>query len=197
MVRVLSGNSLQKLPRGDTAINTNALSVEGFNVILKRELIELMSLSGATSFILNHVSAFPGVESVTPKHNLIAVRFTAALHLEEFVKELLNSGLRMSTDGMFEDFAIVHGTHGLAMPCDWLEFRHDEEGGRIWEVFDIVGSEPEPSNPEEHDDMEWVTGLGHGFMLSRNDDHDVWLDFSTGRTVVSLKPRQELAALLS
>ena len=165
----------------DTPINANALSIEGFNVILKRELIELASMSGATSFILDHVSTFAGVESVTPKYNLIAVRFSSAQHLEEFVKSLIESGLRMSSDGVFEDFAIVHGTHGLAMACDWLEF----EDGRIREIYEAA----EPDLDEELRDMEWVTGRGHGFMVSRNGDEDVWLDFSTGRTVVSLKPR--------
>src|SRR5512138_274335 len=102
---------------------------------MRRELIELTSMSGATSYILNHVSSFPGVETVTPKLNLIAIRFSSASYLEDFVKALLESGLRMSRDEVFEDFAIVHGTYGLAMPCDWLEFRHDENGGCVWETL--------------------------------------------------------------
>lgn len=185
---------MQNTSDRDTTINANALSVEGFNVVLKRELVELTSISGATSFILNHVSNHAGVTAVTPKQNLIAVRFDSASHLEEFVKSLIEGGLRMSVDGVFEDFAIVHGTHGLAMPCDWLEFRYDADGGKIREVYETA--ESTPSTEEDLNDMEWITGLGHGFMVSRNDDQDVWLDFTTGRTVVSLKPKPELASIL-
>lgn len=30
------------------------------------------------------------------------------------------------------------------------------------------------------DESGWITELGHGFMLSREEDYDVWLDFNTG-----------------
>jgi hypothetical protein len=29
--------------------------------------------------------------------------------------------------------------------------------------------------------------MGHGFITSREDDYDVWLDFSSGNTIVCLK----------
>lgn len=172
------------------------MSIVSFNVILKRDLLELASLSGATLFIRDHVESFPGVESVTANGDLIAVRFSSASQLEEFVKMLLSSGLDLTNNGSFEDFAIVHGTHGFAMPCDWLEFHREDEGGIVWPTQ--YEMEPESVLPDIHEsaeEMAWITGLGHGFMVSREADREVWLDFTTGRTVVKLKPlNEDLAA---
>lgn len=168
-------------------------------MILKRDLLELASLSGATLFIRDHVEIFPGVEAVTANGDLIAVRFSSASQLEEFVKMLLSSGLDLTNNGSFEDFAIVHGTHGFAMPCDWLEFHREDEGGIVWPASWEM--EPESVLPDIHEsaeEMAWITGLGHGFMVSREDDREVWLDFTTGRTVVNLKPKsEELTASIS
>lgn len=161
-------------------------------MILKRELLELASLSGAALFIRDHVESFPGVESVTANGDLIAVRFSSASQLEDFVKMLLRSGLDLSRNGVFEDFAIVHGTHGFAMPCDWLEFHREDENGMVWPTSDEPDIDPILLDVQESaEEMAWITGLGHGFMVSREDDREVWLDFTTGRTVVNLKPKSE------
>jgi hypothetical protein len=170
-------------------INAKALSIVSFNVILKRELLDLASLSGATLFIRDHVESFPGVDSVTANGDLIAVRFASASELEEFVKMLVRSGLELTSNGSFEDFAIVHGTHGFAMPCDWLEFHREDEGGIVWPIqYEMQPESVLPDIHEPAEEMSWITGLGHGFMVSREDDHEVWLDFTTGRTVIELRP---------
>ena len=36
-------------------------------------------------------------------------------------------------------------------------------------------------------DVEWIDQMGNGFVLESGDDYNVWLDFDSGRTVVSLK----------
>lgn len=102
----------------------------------------------------------------------------------------------MTRDGKFSDFAIVHGKHGLPMPCDWLEYSADGDGAMIRlkpenDVFDVSFAGHGYEGPS------WIAARGHGFILSQEDDYDVWLDFTTGGTVVSLRRPELLSPIQS
>lgn len=174
-------------PRGGIAKLLNALRIESFNVVLKRDFFDLVVDEGATAFVRDKLTRYRGVVSVSTGEGIIAVQFSDPSRLESLVKALIDHGFTMTVDGKFEDFALVHGRHGLSMPCDWLGFRSDEEGGMVWLRTSIPEQPSAFSDVYDWDSMGWITERGHGFMLSRDDHSDVWLDFHSGRTIVSLK----------
>lgn len=116
--------------------------------------------------------------------------------LEEVVKYFLARGLNMTRDGAFEDFAIVHGTHGIPMPCTWLDYQRDGDGA-------TVSLKPERNflefgwSDSGYEGPGWMAARGHGFVLSQEKDYDVWIDFTTGGTVVSLRRPEPLSAMRS
>lgn len=145
-----------------------------------------MAAQGVTSLNVQTLGEYPGVTSVATGDGIIAIQFENATCLESMVRHLLNDAFDMTRDGNFEDFALIHGTHGLPMPCDWLGFRSGENGGTIW-LKSHVPEESILGDVYSWDSTNWITERGHGFMLSRDEYSDVWLDFNSGRTIVSLK----------
>ncbi len=99
---------------------------------------------------------------------------------------LLAKGLNMTRDGAFEDFAIVHGTHGIPLPCRWLDYRPDANGALI--RFKTESDPLDLSVIESgYEGPGWIAARGHGFMIAQEDDYDVWVDFTTGGTIISLR----------
>src|SRR5688572_23236408 len=129
--------------------------------------------------------AFGGKVLGSDEH-IMVVQLDSPERLEAVSRNLIKCGLRMTRDGKFEDFAIVHGTHGPGMPCDWLHFQATAEGGEVTfrrECEYVAGLEDFAS----YEAPDWIDQVGHGFMLASEGEYDVWLDFATGRTIVSLK----------
>ena len=127
---------------------------------------------------------FPEIEGFG-NEELIVMPCNSHWLVEDLTEYLLRLGLRMTDDERFADFAIVHGKYGLSMPCSWLhcvrdgdvatvEFKPEDEFLNL----DLAGYGYEAEG--------WIHSRGHGFVLSRNDDYDTWLDFVTGQTVVTL-----------
>jgi hypothetical protein len=117
--------------------------------------------------------------------DLVVMQCKQHTQLEELVKHLLARGLNMIRNGAFDDFAIVHGTHGLVMPCPWLDFRPGEKGTvRFRSADDLLNLS---SAEHRYEGPGWIASRGFGFMISQEPDHDVWLDFNTGGTVVTLR----------
>jgi hypothetical protein len=118
--------------------------------------------------------------------DLIVMECQSHTDLENVVAYLLSKGLSMTSDGAFDDFAIVHGTHGFSMRCRWLDYKTDADGATI--RFK-TGADPLDLSLAEtgYEGPGWITARGHGFMISQRDDFDVWVDFNTGGTIVSLR----------
>ncbi len=179
-----------------------SLAIYGFNIVLKRESLDLAINGGSESFIRRVAEPRHGAEWVSSDDHLVAVRFSLPLLLEYLVKNLLRAGLQMSKNGAFADFAIVHAQHGLTMPCDWLEYERLDEKADLWRKgtvrepscfvpfdtdmvpFDAAVLSDSPSCAERG----WVTQVGRGFVLSRETDYHAWLDFDTGRVIVNFLP---------
>lgn len=132
-------------------------------------------------------SHFPGVAAVESNTDLIVVQFIDTSCMDSFVRQMILYGFTMTTDDKFEDFALVHASHELPMPCDWLIIRREDEGTSIWLKPEWVDPSPLLTTVGENAPPAWGTPMGHGFMLAREKDYDVWLDFNSGRTVVCLK----------
>ena len=153
------------------------LRLAAYRPIRKRDMDTFMEITATLAL---------GGKVLGSDTQLMVVQLDSPERLEAVSRNLIKCGLRMTRDGEFEDFAIVHGTRGLAMPCDWLHFRSAAEGGEV--TFRkgcayVAGLEDFAS----YDVPVWIDQLGHGFMLASEDEYDVWLDFGTGRTIVMLK----------
>ena len=116
--------------------------------------------------------------------------------LEDLVEYLLRRGLTMTRDGAFADFAIVHGTHGVPMPCAWLDYRRDGDTAtiRLKPEIDFLEFDWSESG---YEGPGWIAARGHGFIVSQEEDYDVWVDFTTGGTVVSLRRPLHLSSMQS
>lgn len=106
--------------------------------------------------------------------------------LEAVVRQLIEHGLKLTENGKFADFAIVHGTHGLALDCDWLTFEHTEAGGQVsfrkpCEYIEGLADYTATAS------WAWIDQVGHGFLVSSDKEHEAWIDFASGRMIVSLK----------
>ncbi len=118
----------------------------------------------------------------------MVVQVDTPARLEAITRQLIACGLRMTDNGRFADFALAHGTHGLSMPCDWLHMEHSEKGAEIsfrtrWQYLKGL-----KNFATDYYGTAWIDQVGAGFMLASNDDHEAWLDFNSGRTVVNFKP---------
>jgi hypothetical protein len=179
-----------------------SLMLYGFNVVLQRESLDRAIKGGSASFIERVMEPRHGAVSVTSDHYLVAVRFSVVYLLEILAANLLRHGLTMSADGKFADFAIVHAEHGLKMPCDWLEYDRNGNHAVVW----MKGKERDPAcfvaedpttatvdrnalrDSEALHESYWLTQIGHGFVLTREDGYNEWLDFNSGRVIVNFLP---------
>jgi hypothetical protein len=179
-----------------------SLMLYGFNVVLQRKALDRVIKGGSASFIKRVMEPRHGAVSVTSDNYLVAVRFSTICMLEILAANLLRHGLTMSADGKFADFAIVHAEHGLRMPCDWLEYDRNGNRALAWmkgkerDPACFVAEDPEATmtNRDALRDSEslqegyWLTQIGHGFLLNREDGYNEWLDFNTGRVIVNFLP---------
>jgi hypothetical protein len=182
--------------------NLMSLMLYGFNVVLKKEALDRVINGGSASFIKRVMEPCHGAISVTSDDYLVAVRFTVPYLLDILVKNLLRHNLTMSADGKFADFAIVHAEHGLSMPCDWLEYDCSGTRAVVWlkgkprDPACFVAEDPDVESLDRNalGDSEalsesfWLTQIGHGFVLTREDGYNEWLDFNTGRVIVNFLP---------
>lgn len=129
---------------------------------------------------------FPDVRGCG-NEDLVVMECENHTELERVAGYLICRGLNMARNGAFEDFAIVHGTRGIPLPCDWLEYRLDAEGSTVRFISDHQRLDLGAAG-NGYDGPGWMPARGHGFVISQQDDYDVWLDFETGGTVVSLRP---------
>jgi hypothetical protein len=88
------------IPLLDTALLTNAPGEPRVGRQIQAEI--------ASSDRIDVIMAFIRRTGIAPLRD--------DLKRHELVKYLLARGLNMTRDGRFEDFAIVHGTHGIPMP---------------------------------------------------------------------------------
>jgi hypothetical protein len=179
-----------------------SLMLYGFNVVLKKEALDHVIKGGSASFIKRVMEPRHGAISVTSDDYLVAVRFSVPYLLDILVKNLLRHNLVMSADGKFTDFAIVHAEHGLCMPCDWLEYDRSGTRAVVWlkgkprEPACFVAEDPDVESldrdalcdSEALSESFWLTQIGHGFVLTREDGYNEWLDFNTGRVIVNFLP---------
>ena len=179
-----------------------SLMLYGFNVVLQRKSLDRVIKGGSASFIKRVMEPKHGAVSVTSDDHLVAVRFLVPWLLEILVRNLLRHNLAMSADGKFADFAIVHAAHGPSMPCEWLEYEHAGTRAIVWmkgkprdpacfvpedTESDALGSDV-LGDSEALMETAWLTQIGHGFVLTREDGYNEWLDFNTGRVIVNFLP---------
>lgn len=128
------------------------------------------------------ILAFGG-KALGANEDIVVVQYDSAKRLEAVVGQLVLRDLQMTENSKFCDFAIVHGTRGLALDCEWLHF----EPGEIAFRTECQYVENLEDFATEYYPAGWVEQMGHGFMLKSGGECEVWLDFNTGRTIVSLK----------
>jgi hypothetical protein len=128
-----------------------------------------------------------GTRTLGANESVLVVQADSPERLEAVAGWLIKRGLRLTENGRFADFALVHGDHGLSLECDWLTFIRNPDGGEV--VFRPPCRYVEGLDDfvVESRDVDWIDQVGHGFMLNSSEEYDVWLDFSSGRTIVSLK----------
>lgn len=164
---------------------TKSLNIESFNVIARRKALHRVWKENFVPLIASIFVKFPDVRGFG-NDDLVAMQCENHTELEEVVKYLLSRGLTMTRDGAFADFAIAHGTHGVALPCAWLEYQNEGDTA-------TVSLRPERDflafdwSDTGYEGPGWLAARGKGFIVSQEDDYDVWVDFSTGGTVVSLR----------
>lgn len=163
------------------------LKVESWCIVLRLDAYRPIRKRDLETFVEISATLALGGRVAGSNKNIMVVQLDSPTRLEAVSRHLIKCGLRMTENGRFADFAIVHGRHGLAMPCDWIHFSRTEEAGEVSfrkeceyidGLEDFAGDYHAPA---------WIDQVGHGFMLASEEDYDVWLDFATGRTLVSLK----------
>jgi len=110
--------------QGGPATTSEILKIESFNVIARRKALHRAWRDNFVPLVASIFVEFPDVHGFG-NEDLVVMQCENHTELEELVKYLLSRGLNMTRDGAFEDFAIVHGTHGIPMPCAWLEYQRD------------------------------------------------------------------------
>jgi hypothetical protein len=160
------------------------LKVDSWCIVVRQDAIRRAHQAKNDTFPEIVITLAWSGKVLSSNKELLVVQFDSAERVEAVAKFLLSLDLQMTRDGKFCDYAIVHGTHGLALECDWLHFTPGEVAFRtpshwVQNLGDFTA--------EGHHWL-WIDQIGHGFLLESNDEHQVWLDFSTGRTVVNLKP---------
>lgn len=128
-----------------------------------------------------------GTKTLGANESILVLQCDSPERLEAVSGWLIERGFRMTKKGKFADFAIVHGDHGLALDCSWLTFTRKPDGAEV--AFRVRSRHVEGLDEfaAESPDAAWIDQVGHGFVLDSSDECDVWLDFASGRTVVSLK----------
>lgn len=130
-----------------------------------------------------------GGKVLDASEDLMVIQHDSYKRLEAVAGFLIREGyLRLTENQKFADFAIVHGEKGLALDCDWLLFEHTEEGGEISFRRESEYVRDLEDFATDYEAPAWIDQVGHGFMLKDDVDCQAWLDFNSGRTVVSLKP---------
>ena len=179
-----------------------SLMLYGFNVVLQRKSLDRVVKGGSASFIKRVMEPRHGAVSVTSDDHLVAVRFLSPWLLDILVKNLIRHNLRVSKDGKFADFAIVHAEHGVSMPCEWLEYDGTGTRAVVWmkgqrrDPACFVAEDPGAESPrsdalydsEALMETRWLTQVGHGFVLTREAGYNEWLDFNSGRVIVNFLP---------
>lgn len=155
-------------------------------MIANRKALHRMWKDNFVVFVASIFVKFPDVTRYGHE-DLIVMRCESHTLLEDLVEYLLHLNLNMTQDGAFADFAIVHGTHGIPMPCAWLDYRRDGDAGTVClkperDFLEFDWSDSGYEGPG------WIAARGHGFIVSQEKDYDVWVDFTTGGTVVNLRP---------
>ena len=129
-----------------------------------------------------------GGKVLDANEELMVIQHDSCKRLEAVVRFIIREGyLRLTENQKFADFAIVHGRNGLALDCDWLLFERTDEAGQVSFRRECEYIRDLEDFATEYEAPAWIDQVGHGFMLKDDGDCQAWLDFNTGRTVVSLK----------
>ncbi|MGK2960519.1 MAG: hypothetical protein ACSLFK_00080 [Gemmatimonadaceae bacterium] len=129
-----------------------------------------------------------GGKALGASEELMVIQHDSHKRLEAVAGFLIREGyLRLTENGKFADFAIVHGQKGLALDCDWLLFELTDEGGQVSFRRQCEYVRGLANFATEYEAPAWIDQLGHGFMLKTDEDFETWVDFNTGRTLVRLK----------
>jgi len=170
-----------------TEAAAETFKVKSWAIALRKQALEALKQSGGNAFIDSMVALAVGGSSPRGDQHVLVIDIDTHERLEAISRYLINRGLRLTVNGRFADFAIIHGKHGLSMPCDWLVFEEHETEGQV--TFRMpcehVGGLDE--YVVDSSDSPWLDQAGHGFVLSSEDDYEAWLDFNTGTTVVSFR----------
>jgi hypothetical protein len=172
--------------QGAPAENSEFIAIESFNVILKRDVVDTF-IKNATTSVRNRFTIFAGVAAVKSNQELVAIEFINSERLDAFVKQLIAFGFRMTKDGAFWDFAIAHADPDVALKCEWLEFSRLSGPTQVRLKGEEVSDQLASAESFQSGFNGWLTEMGHGFIISREDEYDVWLDFSSGNTIICLK----------
>lgn len=128
-----------------------------------------------------------GGKALDSNEEIFIVQHDSAKRQEAVVRQLILQGMQMTQGDRFADFALVHGTHGPSLGCDWLIFESTPEGGQVSFRNRCVYVENFEALAGGWCRGFWVPPSGDGFILASEDEHDVWLDFYTGRTFITFK----------
>jgi hypothetical protein len=155
--------------------------------MIRKDALDALKHRDAASFVESVAALAFGGSSPRGDQHLLVVDVDTHHRLEAISSFLVKRGLHLSKNGNFADFAMMHGRHVLAMPCDWLIFErgHNEVHITFRSPCEHVAHlEDYTTDPS---DAPWLDQAGHGFMLASEDNYEAWLDFDSGTTVVSFK----------
>ncbi len=163
------------------------LKVDSWCTVIRKDAIQSLRKRDNTASIEVVVTLALGGKALDSNEEIFIVQHDSAKRQEAVVRQLILQGLQMTQAGRFAEFALVHGTHGPSLGCDWLVFESTPEGGRVSfrHKCEYVEGLEDFASDDYH--PAWIPHVGHGFMLASDDEYDVWLDFYTGRTIVNLK----------
>ena len=157
-------------------------------MIARRKALHKVWKANFVVYVASIFVKFPEIRG-SGNDDLIVMQCENHVDLEDLVHYLLDLGLNMTRHGAFEDFAIVHGIHGIPMPCTWLDYRRETDGAKVSLTPERNFLEFDWSDAMSgYEGPGWIAPRGHGFVVTREKDYDVWVDFTTGGTVVNLHP---------
>ena len=161
--------------------------MSGWCIVIRQDYLRGLRRNNAVEWAEVIIALAFGTRNLGADENIMIVQADSPERLEALSGWLIDHGLHMTANEKFADFAIAHGEHGLSMPCDWLSFTRTPDSGEVTFRAPCRHVEGLEEFVVESQEVAWIEQVGHGFMLDSGDDYDVWLDFTSGRTVVSLK----------
>jgi len=170
--------------------------VEPLGLIVPRMVLDISYPGGADAFIRELSEAGAPCRRICADEQLVSVSFDGREDAQAIAIRLVNLDIVAVEDRRYQELAFVDHTCEPSMPCDWLEWRHHEEGFTSgW----MAGTDPGDFHAPASWILEQSPALASGdirdepgrcMLLADEDGRETWLDFVTGAIMSGLPPRE-------